>query len=146
MLTEQGRVIAVEADGVRVETVRLSTCSSCQAKSGCGQKLLAEMGQGQRFQVVSANPYQLHLQPGDMVELGMEEASFLQASAMMYLLPLFGLILGAALAEMAGVVESIVVLAGLLGLLSGFAVVRWWSRRDRQSSRYRSQIVGLKRS
>jgi sigma-E factor negative regulatory protein RseC len=145
MLTEQAQVIAVEKDGVRVETVRNSACSGCRSKSGCGQKLLAELGQGQRFQIVSSNPFQLSLQPGDTVELGVDEGSFLQASAMMYLLPLMGLIMGAGLADIGGAPEYKVILAGLLGLLLGFVVVRWWSRKDRQRCRYQPQILRLKK-
>lgn len=144
MLTEQAQVVALETEGVRVETVRHSTCSSCQSKSGCGQKLLAEIGQGKRFEIVSDNPHQLLLRPGDIVELGVDESSFLQASAMIYLLPLLGLILSAAIADAAGGVESVVVVAGLLGLMLGFVVVRWWSRRGRQQCRYRPQILRLK--
>ncbi|MEH6469818.1 MAG: SoxR reducing system RseC family protein [Halopseudomonas sp.] len=144
MLTEQGQVIAIEPDGVRVETVRQSGCSSCRSKSVCGQKLLAEIGQGQRFQVLSSNPQQLILQPGDVVELGVEEASFLQASLMVYLMPLLGLVLASMVADALGAVESMVVACGVLGLLLGFAGVRWWSRRDRQSCRFQPQILGLK--
>ncbi|MFT5721777.1 MAG: sigma-E factor negative regulatory protein RseC [Motiliproteus sp.] len=145
MLTEQAQVIALEPGGVRVETIRNSGCSSCQAKAGCGQKLLAEIGQGQRFQILSGNPQQLLLAPGDMVELGVDEGSFLQASAMLYLLPLLGLILSSALADALGMVEAIVVLAGISGLLLGFVAVRCWSSRDRQQYRYQPQILRLKK-
>lgn len=145
MLTEQAQVVALEPEGVRVETIRRSACSSCRSQSGCGQKLLAEIGQGQRFQIVSGNPHQLLLQPGDIVELGVDESSFLQASVMIYLLPLLGLILSSAMADAAGAVESMVVLAGLSGLMLGFVIVRWWSRRDRQQCRYQPQILRLKK-
>ncbi len=144
MLTEQAQVVSVAAEGVRVETVRRSACSSCQSKSTCGQKLLAEIGQGQRFEIVSANPQGLVLQPGDIVELGVEEASFLQASMMIYMLPLFGLIVLSAVATAAGAAELIVILAGLSGLLLGFVVVRGWSRRGQQQCRYQPQILRLK--
>ncbi len=146
MLTELASVLGVDANGVRVETVRQSACSSCRSKAGCGQKLLAELGQGQRFEVVASNPLQLMLQPGDSVELGIEEASFLRASLMVYLLPLFALILAAIVADQLGVAESMVVASAGLGLLSGFALVRWWGARDRQRCRYQPQILGLKNS
>lgn len=144
MLIEQAQVVAVEFDGVRVETVRRSGCAGCQAKSGCGQKLLAEIGQGQRFEILSGNPRQLLLQPGDIVEIGVEEAAFLQASMMVYLLPLLGLILMSAVASVSGAVESVIVLAGLLGLLFGFVIVRRWNRGNRQGCRYQPQILFLK--
>lgn len=41
MLTETGRVIAIDDDGVWVETLKQSACHQCKARKGCGQKLLA---------------------------------------------------------------------------------------------------------
>tara|TARA_R110002095_G_scaffold215868_1_gene211269 strand:- start:2200 stop:2637 length:438 start_codon:yes stop_codon:yes gene_type:complete len=144
MLTEQAQVVAVEAEGVRVETVRRSGCAGCQSKSVCGQRLLAEIGQGQRFQIVSSNPQHIALKPGDIVELGVQEAPFLQASAMIYLFPLVGLILAAVVAEMAAFAESGVVVSGLLGLFLGFGGVWSWSRSSNKQCRYQPQIVRLK--
>ncbi len=144
MLTESARVIAIEADGVRVETVRQSACSSCRSQAGCGQKLLAELGQGQRFEISVSNPRQLIIQPGDTVELGVEEVSFLQASFMVYLLPIVGLVLLALLADSLGAAEPLVIIAALVGLGLGFVAVRWWGGRDPQQCRYQPQIVSLK--
>ncbi|MEH6649307.1 MAG: SoxR reducing system RseC family protein [Motiliproteus sp.] len=140
MLTENGLVVDVGPDGVRVETVRQNACSGCRSQAGCGQKMLAEIGQGQRFEISAANPSQLILQLGDRVELGIEEASFLQASAMVYLVPLLGLIIAAILTDTLGAAEPWVISAGVSGLLLGFGVVRWWTARG-QSCRYVPQIL-----
>ena len=145
MLTESARVVAVDADGIRVETVRQSACSSCRSQAGCGQKLLAEIGQGQTFEINVSNPLQLIIEPGDTVEVGVEEASFLQASFMVYLFPLLGLVLLALLADVLGAAEPVVVLAAILGLGFGFVVVRWWGRGDRQQCRYQPQVLRLER-
>ena len=40
MLTETGRVVAVDDDGLWVETVRRSTCNACGVRQGCGHGLL----------------------------------------------------------------------------------------------------------
>lgn len=143
MLTESAQVVAVEADSVLVETVRQSACSSCRSQAGCGQKLLAEVGQGQSFEIQVSNPLQLVVQVGDTVELGVEEASFLQASFMVYLLPLVGLVLSALLADGFGAAEPVVIILALSGLGLGFVGVRWWGRRDRQQCRYQPQILRL---
>ena len=145
MLTESGRVVDVGPSGVWVETIRQSACSGCRSQSGCGQKLLAEVGQGQRFEIKAANPLRLVLQPGDKVELGIEEASFLQASVMVYLLPLLGLIVAAVLADTLGATEPLVISAGVSGLLLVFWVVRWRTARAQQC-RFLPQILKVARS
>lgn len=144
MLTENGRVIDVGSDGVRIETVRQNACSGCRSQTGCGQKMLAEIGQGQRFEIKAANPLRLILQSGDKVELGIEEASFLQASIMVYLLPLLGLIVAAVLADTLGATEPLVISAGVFGLLLVFWLVRWRTAQDQQC-RYQPQILRVVR-
>ena len=44
MLTETGKVIAIEDDGLWVETLQLSACAQCAARQGCGQRVLAKAG------------------------------------------------------------------------------------------------------
>ena len=46
MLLERGRVVAIEADAVWVETIRRSTCAGCSARSGCGHGVLARASGG----------------------------------------------------------------------------------------------------
>jgi sigma-E factor negative regulatory protein RseC len=143
MLTENARVVAIDTEGVRVETLRQSACSSCRSQAGCGQKLLAEAGQGQPFEILAGNPLKLVVRVGDAVELGLEEASFLQASLMVYLLPLLGLVLSALIVDSLGAAEPLVIAAAVLGLCLGFFAVRWWGARDRQQCRYQPQILRL---
>jgi sigma-E factor negative regulatory protein RseC len=40
MLTEQARVVALDAETVWVETIRQSSCGSCSARAGCGHGML----------------------------------------------------------------------------------------------------------
>ncbi|RDE22695.1 hypothetical protein DV711_08945 [Motiliproteus coralliicola] len=146
MLTEQAEVVEVTDEGVRVETVRRSACDSCRSQSGCGQKLLAELGQAQRFQILVANPKQFTLKPGDRIELGIEESSFLQASLITYLLPLFGLVLFALLGQGMGLAEPLQIAMGFAGLLIGFIGVRYWDRGERQGCQLQPKIVGKQKA
>ena len=71
MVKEQGRVVAVEPDGVWIETLRRSACSSCAGKSGCGQHLAERSRQADPslsyIKVSSARV----LHEGDLVVVGM---------------------------------------------------------------------------
>ena len=96
MLTEFGRIVAVEPEQVWVETIRSSACESCRAKSVCGQKVLAQWQQNQETQAqknyvpVRTN---LIVSEGDEVEIGIPEDSFIKGALLLYLLPLISLLL-----------------------------------------------------
>jgi sigma-E factor negative regulatory protein RseC len=43
MILETGVVVAVESDGLWVETIQKSACEVCVAEKGCGQKFLSKL-------------------------------------------------------------------------------------------------------
>ncbi|MBD3814931.1 MAG: SoxR reducing system RseC family protein [Halothiobacillus sp.] len=92
-IQEEGVVVAVTADGVWVETQRQSGCQSCSSRGGCGvgimQKALNRRQHKVRVQT------DLPVQVGDHVRLLLPASALVQASMLMYFLPLLGLILGA---------------------------------------------------
>ena len=51
MLTESGRVVAVNDSTVWVETIQQSTCGQCAARKGCGQSMLSKMYDGRRHHI-----------------------------------------------------------------------------------------------
>lgn len=128
MIEEQGRVVALEAGAVWVETLRKSTCSSCSANAGCGQGLMDKLGVGRDRGLVRAL-CDLQLQVGDPVVIGVREDLLVQGSLLVYLLPLLCLFVAASLAQGLGLAEPLVILCGLAGLGSGWLIVRWLSRR-----------------
>ena len=128
MIEEQGRVVAVEAGAVWVETLRRSTCSSCSANAGCGQGLMEKLGVGRQRGLVRAL-CDLQLQVGDAVVIGVREELLVRGSLLVYLLPLLCLFAAAVLAQQWGLTEPLVILAGFAGLAMGWLLVRWRSRR-----------------
>lgn len=88
MLTETGNIVAVEPEGLWVETIQRSTCGSCAARSGCGQHLLAQLTGRNSYLWVSlqgrdAGRYRI----GDTITLGIPEAVVANGSLLVYLLP-----------------------------------------------------------
>ena len=49
MNRERARVVGHDANGIWVEAVQQSACSSCQARQGCGQQTLAKLGKPMRL-------------------------------------------------------------------------------------------------
>ena len=128
MIEQEGRVVAVEANAVWVETLRRGTCASCSARSGCGQGIMSNLGIGERRGRVRTLT-DLQLCVGDTVMIGVSEQALLSGSAQVYLLPLLGLFAMALLADHQGASEPWVILSGLAGLLGTWLYIRWRSLR-----------------
>jgi sigma-E factor negative regulatory protein RseC len=86
-----------EAQFIWVETQVKSTCGSCEARKNCGTgaiaKVFAKKQQKLKYQYSGA------VSVGQKVTLGIAEESLLKASALMYLLPLFILVISALLTQ-----------------------------------------------
>ncbi|SDT93464.1 SoxR reducing system RseC family protein [Halopseudomonas salegens] len=128
MIEERGRVLSVEADAVWVETMRQSTCGSCQARAGCGSALLQKVGIGNRLGFIRVSTDR-SLQVGDQVTIGVPEQAVVMSSLLMYLLPLVLMFAAGLLLQEAGLGEPLVILGAFSGLIAGFAVARAWAGR-----------------
>lgn len=138
MLTETGRVVAVDADGLWVETVRRSTCNACGVRQGCGHGLLERLREGQRglIRVLPGEAGHESCRIDDQVQISIPESLLLRASLLLYLLPLLTLLagasLGAALAPPASS-DPGAMAGAVLGLFAGLGIVRWHAWRHRES-------------
>ena len=138
MLTETGRIVAIQEDGVWVETIRSSTCGACSLQKGCGHGLLSRIGEGRRG-YIKVLPGTLALSDcavNDRVRISIPEAVILRGSAVVSLVPLLSMLLGAGLS--AGLwpdgADLGAMLGALLGLGAGLALVRWHAWRHRYDS------------
>lgn len=143
MIEEHGTVVEVDHEGVWIEVQKQSACASCNARAGCGQRLLAERSAGQQVVICVENPQQLVVAVDDAVVVGIAEGAFVKASLALYLLPLLLLFLGAGLADMLLLGEGVTALAGMLGLLSGLGVVRLVSHRWQRAREYHPVLMRL---
>ncbi len=97
MITETGKVVALVGDQVWVQTIRTSACQSCSARSGCGQRALAAVSGGRANQVLVDNSVGARV--GDEVVIGLDEQSLLNASLIIYGLPLVLMVLASVMAH-----------------------------------------------
>ena len=138
MITESGRVVAVAGNNAWVLTIRQSTCQNCSARSGCGQRVLAAASGGRANQVQVLNTLQAAV--GDEVTLGIEEQALLQASILVYAVPLLSMIVATLGAnEFAPGSDGIAVAAAGLGLGAGFFLVRL--RQLSTSDQYQPRLI-----
>lgn len=132
MITETGRVVAVESDCVWVETIRKSTCSSCSAQKGCGYGLLNETAhlRKNRLRVLTGQSSPHGISVNDVVQISIPEHVLVKGALLVYILPLLFMLLASFLMSWLGGGDGASLLAALAGLLLGFAWVRWRSNCD----------------
>ncbi|WP_439133852.1 SoxR reducing system RseC family protein [Pseudomaricurvus sp.] len=142
MITETGRIVAIDKQCLWVETIQRSTCESCSAEKGCGQSLVAKWGGKTSFIRVllegrDPSVYQLH----DEITVGIPEAVVANGSLLVYLTPLVAMMAAVFFAEFAGLPEVGVIGLAALGLLLGGGAVRWHSYRYRNDRRVQPVLM-----
>ncbi len=138
MLEERARVLVTEGDLARLEVERPSSCGGCGASGGCGTALLGKWLTRHRLRVRALNP--IGARPGDWVVVGLADEVLTQASLVAYLLPLVGLILGAAVGQAFGG-EPLAILGGGAGLAAGLMAVGRFAERRGQDPAYQAVIL-----
>ena len=134
MILETGTVVAVESDGLWVETIQKSACEVCVAEKGCGQKFLSRLaGKTTSIRVLLNNQPQQKFSVGQSVTIGIPEDVIVKGSLLVYLLPVICAVSGAWLAGSAGDTGSI--LGALGGLLAGGMMVNYHSKKTRNDLR-----------
>lgn len=143
MLEETGIVVAIDNDQAWVQTIRKSACSSCEAKSGCGQGVLARISDGKANQVLVSNS--LELKVGDEVLIGIPEELLIKASVMVYLLPLLVMIASASVIEKwLAPGDGWVAIAGVAGLAVGFTMVKLYSSLHKSDPKFCPKMIRKK--
>ncbi len=137
-IREQGVVVALVAGGVVVETQRQTGCQSCAARGGCGINLMQKALNRKQHQVRVSTDLALRL--GERVELVLPASALVQASLMMYVLPLLGLMMGALAGQMLFAANPASIIGGALGF---FLALLGLSRRQNglfANGRYAPQV------
>ncbi|MDA8754936.1 SoxR reducing system RseC family protein [Luminiphilus sp.] len=123
---EEGRVVALEADGAWVETMRSSACGSCAARSGCGHRTLAGVLTRDKGLVRARGSRALNAGEcaiNDKVEISIPRATLAQGALLLYGGPLA---FGTLLAFFAGTGSDLLAaLSFFAGLGLAFGVLRW---------------------
>lgn len=125
-----GTVVKEEGRGVLVSFERLAACHGCNA---CGREK----------QTTTVFVYGQASQ-GDRVSVQMPDAQVLKASAVMYLIPLMGLILGLYVGGMMFAWSDLgMVLGGLVGLILSALLLKMTDRRLGTRSAWQPRIVAI---
>ena len=142
MILETGRIVAIEPQGLWVETIQRSACGSCQAQKACGHSALAKFGaSASRLWVLLDGRDHKSFSLGDDLQIGVPEEVIAGGSLFIYMLPLLAMIAASFVAHNAGLNDGFTAICALVGLLLGAAIVRWCSHLIRFDSRLQPVLV-----
>lgn len=154
MLTEVGKVIAIEGESIWVETLRQSSCNSCSARAGCGHGLINTAMPGTSRGVVKAlRSPELPSEPDlhDTVEISLPERRFLHAVGVLYLLPIVLAVVAAIASNQLlqplnlsqGAIDFWTLLATLCGIGAGLFAARLLNTKVSNSASWQPLVTAL---
>ena len=143
MIEENATVVSATAGRVLIESFRTSACGQCQARNSCGQKAISEWASSKMTQLEIENPNSINVEAGDKVVVGIDEGSFLKASALMYLLPLVMMLLLGSLAKLWIGTGVSTITFSFVGLVIGFVGARLLSRQLEKRCQYKPVLLRI---
>ncbi|MBB1201932.1 SoxR-reducing system protein RseC [Enterobacteriaceae bacterium 89] len=122
MIKEWATVVSWHNGQALVSCDVKSSCSSCSSRAGCGSRVLNKLGPQTEhtISVPSAKP----LVVGQKVELGISEGSLLTSAMLVYMTPLLGLFVMAAVFQLLFGSDQAAFAGGVLGGVGGFLIAR----------------------
>lgn len=122
MIKEWATVVSWRDGFAQVRCDVKSSCSSCSSRAGCGSRVLNKLGPQTEHTITV--PCEQPLVAGQKVELGISEGSLLTSALLVYMTPLLGLFVVAALFQMLFGSDLAAFAGGILGGVGGFLVAR----------------------
>ena len=147
MIEERAQVVALNAEGVWVETQRRTACGQCSANKGCGTATLAKVLGNKRSRVRALNPKATSVAVGDEVVIGIDEQALVRGSLAVYTVPLLSLFVFGLLGQLLGTQllfgdsEWLSIGLSIFGLILGFAWVRRFTGRIASDERYQPVLL-----
>ncbi|HHF3648893.1 TPA: SoxR reducing system RseC family protein [Haemophilus influenzae] len=142
MLKESAVVMSYDAEtGIaKVKCQSQSTCGACSARETCGTESLSELN-GKRGEHIFTLETITPLCTDQMVEIGLEEKSMLFSALLMYIVPLFTLLVATLLSSCISENELIrAILIFMLTALS-FVMVKRYTRKLGQQTEFQPVLL-----
>ena len=154
MIEMQARVVDIDKDGTAwVESMPNGSCSRCASSAGetesggCGAGKIGQIFtlKEKKYRVIDTISSKI----GDEVIIGIADGSVLRGSAVVYMLPLLLIFIGAILAAQFAPVaqrDAASIFGAICGFLAGAAWLFQFSRRASKDPRYQPVILRSVRS
>lgn len=141
MIKEWATVIAWDNGLAQVSCDVKASCNSCASRAGCGSRVLNKLGPQttHTITVPSAEP----LVAGQKVELGITESSLLGSAMLVYMSPLLGLFVVAALFQVLFGTDIAALCGAVLGGAGGFLIAKGFSPRLAARQTWQPVIISV---
>lgn len=141
MITEQAVVTRCEDGQVEVSLLRTSACDHCELNQGCGTGAIGRLlGNRSRPLVIQTRQ---EFKPGDKLLLGLSEAALVKASLTVYGLPLLVMVVAGLLAALSGFADAWVALISVAGFFAGFKIASYLTQ-SLEAARLAPYIVDIR--
>ena len=139
-------IVAVEDEGIWVESMQKSACGRCSAQAGCGQRALNQFGRSLSLWVpLTQDMPKSSLHVGQSVLLTLPKGGLIFSAWVLYGVPLFSMLMATLVGQHFS--ERVAILLAFLGLGVGIVLSRWlsqrWQSRWQPSFNLHSQCVAL---
>ena len=141
MIKEWATVVSWQNGVALVHCDVKASCSSCASRAGCGSRVLNKLGP-QTSHTISV-PCEQPLSAGQKVELGIAEGSLLGSAMLVYMSPLAGLFLFAALFQVLFGSDLAALSGAVLGGVGGFLIARGYSRKLAEREAWQPVILNV---
>lgn len=144
MIEEWAQVVEIKGDQLILQAQTKSSCGSCAASKGCGTSVLSKVV-GRKFtRFQSENSVDAEV--GDTVVVGISEDALLKGSLVMYIVPIMSMLVFALAADqlfeaLAENRDLLIAATGILGLVSGSLMSRWYFQRQASVQRFRPVVL-----
>ena len=138
MLEAHATVQAVEPGYAWVESERQSACGACASSARCGVSTVAKLVD-RRLRIRLRDPF--GVRPGESVVIGVSEERLLGVAAVVYLVPLFGMVACALVASAMVEADAAAPLGAVIGLASSLGWLRFRRGSDFRRERYQPVIL-----
>lgn len=148
MMTALATVSSVETKGsqflVHLSCEQQTSCSGCSSQNSCGTGIVTKaVGNKSLFWQLTTKSL---VKAGQVVEIGFPEKSLLQSAALVYLVPLFMMMLGAAIGQLVlqpllqgG--EGIVILMAAIFTIIGIQIAKHFAKPIEDKSQQQVVLV-----
>lgn len=141
MATETGIVTKLKSKEAWVTTTRTGACEACAAKGSC-----RTLGGGKEMEVEAINTVGARV--GDTVIIGFETSSLLKISFLLYIVPVFGMIVGAVIGLKLALFyhydESMFsAIFAFLFFFSSIPIIRSTGKKLAKKNEYRPKIIRI---
>ena len=141
MIKEWATVVGWHNGVAQVSCDVKASCNSCASRAGCGSRVLNKLGPQttHTISVPSAEP----LVAGQKVELGITEGSLLGSAMLVYMSPLLGLFVVAALFQVLFGTDIAALCGAVLGGVGGFLIAKGLSPRLAAKETWQPIIISV---